>query len=524
MKTLPSHTLVFLCLAGFAHAQHQTALDPPVVGGTLPYQISLHEISMAPAPVPTLHSVAAGKWQGQWVLLAGRTAGLHGLTGNSGFDPQYENRQVWVIDPVSHQTWSKSLAETNPASGLTNDAVDSLSSVNTQFHQTDDTLLVAGGYGYKRSVADYKTYDTLTSIDLPGLVAWVKQTAGSETSQAADHIRQIRNTYFQVTGGSLEKLHGEYQLVMGQNYDGRYRPFFNGVYTRQVRRFQVNESPSGLTVPAESMLPTPPQDAYRRRDLNVTTIIEAGAQPGEYLERAVAYSGVFTPDNGAWTVPVVIAPGGVVTMDDPDAPDTLRQGFQIYHCAKVGLYHRATREMHVVMFGGITVLENDSADRSLHPGRPSALHQSMRRRGAARQREIQAVFPAHAVSADPNTRRQGAAFRYQRRVLSRRRHSDDELQSDRSHKNPRRDRDRPRLRRHRRGRGKRRQHRRLGPGFRSGPHAQPRRHPCRKPPSTEPTSASTGRARRIGGISWKPAPISSSGTRRPARLREATDR
>jgi hypothetical protein len=342
-------------------AQHQTALDPPQVGGTLPYSITLRETSLAPAPIPTLHSVAAGKWDGQWVLLAGRTSGLHGLTGQNAFDPQYENRSVWVIDPVSRQSWSKSLAETNPASGLSADVVDSLSSVNTQFHQTDDRLIVVGGYGYKRSVADHKTYDTITFLDLPGLIGWVKQAAGSETSRAADHIRQIRNPYFQVTGGSLEKLHGEYQLVMGQNYDGRYRPFLNGVYTRQVRRFQIIDGPSGPTVPIESIQATPPQDAYRRRDLNVATVLEAGTSPGEYLERAIVYSGVFTPENGVWTVPVVVAPGGVVTMDDPLASDTLRQGFQIYHCAKMGLFHRATREMHMVMFGGITILERDPA-------------------------------------------------------------------------------------------------------------------------------------------------------------------
>jgi len=350
-----------LILTPAAFAQHQTALNPPLVGGTLPYSIALREISLAPAPIPTLHSVAAGKWNGHWVLLAGRTAGLHGLTGQNAFDPQYENRSVWVIDPVNRQSWSKSLLETNPASGLAADVVDSLSSVNTQFHQTGDRLVVVGGYGYKRSVADHKTYDTITFIDLPGLVGWVKQAAGSETTQAANHIRQIRNTYFQVTGGSLEKLHGEYQLVMGQNYDGRYRPFFNGVYTRQVRRFQVAEGSSGPTVPVESMLATPPQDAYRRRDLNVATVLEAGSVAGEYLERAVVYSGVFTTDNGVWTVPVAIAPGGVVTMDDPLAPGTLRQGFQIYHSAKVGLFHRATREMHMVMFGGITILERDAA-------------------------------------------------------------------------------------------------------------------------------------------------------------------
>jgi hypothetical protein len=60
-----------------------------------------------------------------------------------------------------------------------------------------------------------------------------------------------------------------------------------------------------------------------------------------------------------WTVPVVIAPGGAVSMGNPADPTTLRQGFQVYHSAKVGLFHRATREMHMVMFGGITVLERD---------------------------------------------------------------------------------------------------------------------------------------------------------------------
>ena len=344
-----------------ATAIHQTELDAPLVGGTLPYSIEIRETSLAPAPMPTLHSVAAAKWDGQWILLAGRTAGLHGLTGQNAFDPQYENRSVWIIDPVNKQSWSKSLIETNPASGLTADVVDSLSSVNTQFHQTDDRLMVVGGYGFKRSVNDHKTYDTLTFIDLPGLMAWVKQPAGAETTQAAEHIRQIRNAYFQVTGGSLEKLHGEYQLIMGQNYDGRYRPFLNGIYTNQVRRFQVIEGPDGPTVPVESMLATPAQPEYRRRDLNVATVLEAGPQPGELLERAIVYSGVFTLDNGVWTVPVVVAPGGVVTMDDPATPGTLRQGFQIYHSAKVGLFHRATREMHMVMFGGITILERDAA-------------------------------------------------------------------------------------------------------------------------------------------------------------------
>lgn len=353
---------ILVLLAGTVAAQHQTAtLDPPVLGGLLPYSVALREISLAPAAVPNLHSAATAVWDGQWVLLGGRTNGLHGLTGMNAFDPQYENREVWVIDPVTRQSWHKSLLESSPASGLTADQVDSLSSVNTQFHQTGAALIVAGGYGYKRSVADHRTYDTLSRIDLPGLIGWVKQAPGSETSLATQHIQQIRNSYFQVTGGSLEKIGGEYQLVMGQNYEGRYRPNLNGVYTQQVRRFLIDETAGTLVVPPASMLPTPPLPEYRRRDLNVMTVVQAGAGAGDYVERAVVLSGVFTPANGVWTVPVLIGPGCTVTMDEPAAPATLKQAFQIYHCAKVGLFHRATREMHMILFGGLTILEHDAA-------------------------------------------------------------------------------------------------------------------------------------------------------------------
>jgi hypothetical protein len=367
MKALPLPVIPLLLavLAVPLAGQHQTTvLDPPVTGGLLPYEISLHEVSLAPAELPNLHSMAVAVWDGQWVLLAGRTNGLHGLTGMNAFDPQYENREVWVIDPVSRASWHKSLLETSPASGLSADQVDSLSSVNTQFHQSGERLVVVGGYGYKRSAADHKTYDTLSVIDLPGLVGWVKQVPGSETSSAAQHIRQLGNPYFQVTGGSLEKIGDEYQLVMGQNYDGRYRPFFEGVHTRQVRRFTLDEDAVPPSVPPGSMLATPPLPEYRRRDLNVMTVLQAGATAGSHEERVVALSGVFTADGGAWTVPVVIGPGGVVTMDDPLAPATLRQGFQVYHCAKAGLYHRATGEMHMLLFGGITVLERDPVDGS----------------------------------------------------------------------------------------------------------------------------------------------------------------
>ena len=340
-------------------AQHQTAtFDEPVVGGIIPYQIELHEISIAPADVPNIHSMAAAEWNHQWVFMAGRTNGLHSMRGNGAFDPAYSNFDIWVIDPQTKESWHKNL-KTSSASGLTEDQVDALSAVNTQFYHDGENLLIVGGYGYKRSVSNWVTYDTLSVINLPGIVAWVKETAGSETTDAVDHIEQVIDSYFQVTGGGLELIGDEYQLIFGQNYTGVYRPFFNGVYTNQIRRFKIDQT-AALSVPAGSKLVTATSDAFRRRDLNVSAMIKRGTTAGTFEESAVALSGVFTVDGGVFTVPVVIEAGGQVSMPDPDDDDTMKQAFQIYHCAKVGLYHRATDEMHMVLFGGITVLEYDT--------------------------------------------------------------------------------------------------------------------------------------------------------------------
>jgi hypothetical protein len=355
--------LILLQLAGWEGlaAQHQTStLDEPHLDGSIPYTVDIREVSLAPAPLPNIHSVATGEWQGQWVFLAGRTNGLHGMTARGAFDPLYENREVWVVDPVGRQSWHKSL-EDSDASGLSQDEIDSLSSVNTQFFQEGGTLLIVGGYGFKRSVDDHRTYDTLTALDLEGLVQWVKETPGSETTRARDHIKQIRDSYFQVTGGHLEKIGDEYQLVFGQNYEGRYRPRFNGIYTRQVRRFRMTLAPDGTpVVPPSSKRATSQNEAYRRRDLNVLPLVERSGL-NDFEEKVVVLSGVFTPDDGVWTAPVMIGAGGQVSMDSPTAADTLKQGFQIYHCAKASLFHRVTNESHFLLFGGITVLERDLA-------------------------------------------------------------------------------------------------------------------------------------------------------------------
>jgi len=349
--------LLSISLATTLPGQHQTAtLTEPFVNGSIPYEVELREISLAPAPIPKIHSAAVAEWQGQWVILGGRTNGLHGMTGMNAFDPAYENREVWVVDPETKQSWRKSLDD-SPASGLSRDVIDSLSAVNTQFYQDEERWIIVGGYGYKRSTESHLTYGTVTLINLPGLVDWVKEAPGSESSSASDHIAQIADDYFRVTGGGLERIEDEFQLIFGQNYAGSYRPFLDGVYTNQVRRFRI-ETSDGFAIPEDSKIATTQNDAFRRRDLNVLTILQ---REGLNLltERALALSGVFTPETGAWTVPVIVGKSGSVVMEDPDAESTLKQAFQIYHSAKASLFDRVTSESHILLFGGITVLERD---------------------------------------------------------------------------------------------------------------------------------------------------------------------
>jgi len=113
--------LLSISLATTLPGQHQTAtLTEPFVNGSIPYEVELREISLAPAPIPKIHSAAVAEWQGQWVILGGRTNGLHGMTGMNAFDPAYENREVWVVDPETKQSWRKSLDD-SPASGLSRD-------------------------------------------------------------------------------------------------------------------------------------------------------------------------------------------------------------------------------------------------------------------------------------------------------------------------------------------------------------------------------------------------------------------
>ncbi|HEY3394246.1 MAG TPA: hypothetical protein VGK58_16150, partial [Lacipirellulaceae bacterium] len=337
-----------------AAAANQTDTFTPIqINGGLPYRISLQPYDFGARDLPTLHSFAAGNHDGKWVLVAGKSNGLHGfeMAGPNGFEPEFQNREVWVIDPVNRQSWHRSLD--GAGGGLTTTELNSLTPANNQYYQRGQRLYMTGGYGVQTILGGNPingTFDRLSAIDLPGIVDWVMTGNGI----AKDHIRQINSPSFRVTGGAMYEMGGRTHLVFGQDFSGNYNPNKNGSYTNQVRSFTIADDGTALSISNSTSTAADPN--YRRRDLNVFPVMVPGVA-GTLDEGLVVLSGVFTPPPtiGAWTVPVEIDSSGNPSMADPNDPATFKQGFNNYHSAKLGLFSESQGEMHEVLFGGISL-------------------------------------------------------------------------------------------------------------------------------------------------------------------------
>jgi hypothetical protein len=263
-------------------------------------------------------------------------------SGSANFPAANRNQEIWVIDPMAKQSWHRSLATD---ASISSQLLTELSPTNTEFTQVGDRLYMVGGY------TGTATVNSLTAIDLPGIVNWVMNGG-----QAASSIRQLHDSTFQVTGGEQYNVAGHMQLVFGQNFSGGYIPGKDGAYTQQVRKFDIVDD--GINLSFTNSAASPSVADNRRRDLNVYPAVKRN--PDNSLGQGlVALSGVFTLTNGAWTVPVEIDSNGNPSMADPTLPGTFKQGMNNYRSAKIGLFSERANQMHEMLFGGISLEDYD---------------------------------------------------------------------------------------------------------------------------------------------------------------------
>ena len=354
--------MALLCLPGAdaaiaASTANQTQTLSPVVPGGAPFRLRIEEVLWSGDPLPALHSTASARLGDRLLFTGGKTTGLHDFTCDptANFPAADFNRTISVIDLASGAVHQRSIDD--PASGLSTAQRAALASTNQLSIQDGPTLLAVGGYGIADE-SDYTTFRTLRLFDVAGTIAWAM---GDETL-LSDHVRfldapanapkALATDFFALTGGVMAKVGAEYWMCLGQNFQGGYtdgpscRPQWVQVYSHQIRRFTIDlaaKDPQPVFTGASDQ----PEWA-RRRDLNVFPARVPGG------DGAVALSGVFTPgDPGIWTVPIVVGPDGEMSMDDPDDPATLRQGFNVYDAARLSMWSALRGENWLVVLGGL---------------------------------------------------------------------------------------------------------------------------------------------------------------------------
>lgn len=311
------------------------AQEGPEPDPSAPFRIALE-----PIDIPGLggvQSYAFGQHDGKWLVLGGRLDGLHRRQPWATFDIAGHNTQLWVIDPASQQKWTAN------TSTLPSAIQEQLSSTNMQYHQEGKQLYCLGGYGYSASLGDHTTFDKLTAIHLPGVIAAI--TNGTDISP---YFRQITDSQFQVTGGKLHSMGGKYYLLGGQKFLGRYNPMgpnsgpgFIQEYTNSIRVFSLQDDGETLTV---QHLPSyTDSENLHRRDYNAVPQIMPDGSEGLTM-----FSGVFQHNADLpFLNSVDVDTSGYLVNDD------FQQYYNHYHCPVLPIYSSEENEMHTIFFGGI---------------------------------------------------------------------------------------------------------------------------------------------------------------------------
>ncbi len=282
-------------------------------------------------------SFAVGQANGKWLIIGGRTDGLHRRQPFASFDTNGQPNELLVIDPVSKQKWTANLSILPIA------IQEALKATNIDFIQNNNQLYLIGGYGYSNTLGDHTTFNTLTAIAVSETIAAIVSN-----NNYSNYIRQTSNSIFQNTGGQLEKINDSYYLIGGQDFQGRYNPMgpthgpgFTQTYSNQIRKFNILDNGTLLGVNNISIITDSVN--LHRRDYNALPQILPNLSQG-----ITAYSGVFQQN-------VDLPYLNEVTIDSLSyiVNNNFNQYYNHYHCANIPLYSASRNEMHALFFGGI---------------------------------------------------------------------------------------------------------------------------------------------------------------------------
>jgi hypothetical protein len=301
-------------------------------GGSNPFTLELEEVSIAGAP--NIHSFVFAQSNGKWLIIGGRTNGLHGFTPPTAFPPASQNKNVFVIDPNTNQVWSRSLRP-----DLTVTEADPLRSTNQQYVQVGNNLYVTGGFGLDSNTGALKTFQTLSVIDVDGMI-----NAVMSNTTMSPYVKQVDDSRVRVTGGEMGYMDGYLYLVGGHNFNGVYwntgQGTNNQVYTNAYKKFQVNVNGSNVSI--TNYTQTVDTVNFHRRDFNLVNAIKPDGSSA-----LITYGGVFRYNEDLpFFNPIILDNSGATVISGFD------QQLNQYTTAHMCLYDTTTQDMHTMFFGG----------------------------------------------------------------------------------------------------------------------------------------------------------------------------
>ena len=314
-----------------------------VMADTDPYSVELEQIDIADAPA--IQSFAFAQSGGKWLFIGGRINGLHGFSASNSFPKQFSNKFIYVIDPVTHQVWSRNIFLDLPVA-----QADQFRSTNMQYTQVGNKLYYLGGYGYDSTSNSLLTFPLLKVIDISETI-----NAVINGTSIAPYVRQMSDNRMQVCGGELHTLGDYFYLVGGHVFTGPYRITVNNqVYTNQIRKFKIADN--GVNVSITDYNAYTDTAEYHRRDMNLVP----GIKPDGVSEYLALYGGVFRYNvDLPFLNPVVIDELGI-TVDY-----SFEQKMSQYTCSYMSLYNNTNQKMHTTFFGGTSLYFYDTLTNSL---------------------------------------------------------------------------------------------------------------------------------------------------------------
>jgi len=332
----PPKARVYSKLAKFISLFTFVLFISPFSFGQVNFDISLEELQFS--GIPELQSFSWGKsTSGKFLLIGGRTDGLHRRQPHSSFSESGNNSEFYLVDPENKTTTSRSMLE------FSSSIQEQLRSTNQEFLQIDSMLYIIGGYGYSQTAADHITFPYICALDINGL-----EKAINDDKPISSFIRQFKDDRFAVTGGQIGMIDSMVYLCGGQKFTGRYNPMgpdhgpgFEQEYTNAIRKFALIDDGNNIEI---RNFTSWEDSLLHRRDYNMLPRIKSDGE-----EELIMFSGVFqfTKDL-PWLDCIQVSDESYSRI--PNFNQYLSQ----YHSAKIAIAEPSKKRMNYVFFGGMS--------------------------------------------------------------------------------------------------------------------------------------------------------------------------